>query len=162
MPLNIDVQQILLHMFNLVILFFGLYFILYKPVRTFMDNRLENYKKMKEKSEADRDEAAALKKEYEDKLKAAEDEISAMKKDAEEKVTKENSARIREAKAEAEQIIVKAKQTANDEHDRIIDNANAEIKDITMKAAEKLLMGEDVSDTYNRFLDDAERSLDEQ
>jgi len=32
MPLNINFQQILLHMFNFVILAFGLYMLLYKPV----------------------------------------------------------------------------------------------------------------------------------
>ena len=36
MPLNINFQQILLHMFNFVILAFGLYMLLYKPVTTAM------------------------------------------------------------------------------------------------------------------------------
>ena len=35
-PLNIDWQQILLHMFNLIILTGGLYFLLYQPVTAFM------------------------------------------------------------------------------------------------------------------------------
>ena len=33
LPLNIDIQQILLHMLNFVILAGGLYFILYAPVK---------------------------------------------------------------------------------------------------------------------------------
>lgn len=162
MPLNIDFQQILLHMLNLVILFFGLYFILYKPVRDFMDKRLSDYKQMKEDSVHDKEEAEAIKKEYEEKMAAADEEISAMKKEADEKISKENAARIKEAKTEAEEIIQRAKRTAEDEHERILENANAEIKDLAMDAAAKLLMGEDTSDTYERFLDDAERSLDEQ
>ena len=36
MPLNIDWQQILLHLLNFVILAGGLYFLLYKPVKNFM------------------------------------------------------------------------------------------------------------------------------
>ena len=36
MPLNINWQQILLHLLNLVILAVGLYLILYKPVKKFM------------------------------------------------------------------------------------------------------------------------------
>ena len=93
---------------------------------------------------------------------AVSNEISAMRKEADEKVSKENAARIKEAKQEAEEIIQRAKRTAQDERDRILENANAQIKDLAMDAASKLLMGEDVSDTYERFLDDAERSLDEQ
>ena len=44
MPLGIDFAQIFLHLFNVVILFGGLYFILYSPVKKFMDKREEYYK----------------------------------------------------------------------------------------------------------------------
>ena len=40
-PLNIDWQQILLHLLNFVILFAILYFLLYDPVKKFMDKRCE-------------------------------------------------------------------------------------------------------------------------
>ena len=40
MPLNIDFQQIFLHLFNFVVLFAILYFLLYKPVKNFMDQRV--------------------------------------------------------------------------------------------------------------------------
>ena len=43
MPLNIDWQQILLHLLNFLILFAGLYFILYKPVKKFMKKRADGY-----------------------------------------------------------------------------------------------------------------------
>ena len=45
LPLNIDIQQILLHMLNFVILFAVLYFLLYKPVKKFIDDREAEYKK---------------------------------------------------------------------------------------------------------------------
>ena len=43
-PLNINWQQILLHLFNFAILFAGLYFLLYKPVKKFMEKREKYYK----------------------------------------------------------------------------------------------------------------------
>ena len=43
--LGIDIQQILLHLLNFVILFTGLYVLLYGPVKKFMDSRIEEYKK---------------------------------------------------------------------------------------------------------------------
>ena len=58
LPLNINLQQIFLHMLNFVILTGGLYFILYNPVKKFMDQRTAHYAEM--------DKAAA------DKLAAAE------------------------------------------------------------------------------------------
>ena len=48
MPLNINLQQILLHALNFVILFGVMYFLLYKPVKSFMDSRKAHYEKMDE------------------------------------------------------------------------------------------------------------------
>ena len=45
-PLNIDWQQILLHVFNFVILVGGLYFLLYNPIRKFIAKREEHYRKL--------------------------------------------------------------------------------------------------------------------
>ena len=45
-PLNIDWQQILLHLFNFSILVGGLYLLLFKPVKNFMDKRAKHYQDM--------------------------------------------------------------------------------------------------------------------
>ena len=45
-PLNIDIQQILLHLVNFAILFIILYLVLYKPVKKFMVKREEYYANM--------------------------------------------------------------------------------------------------------------------
>jgi F-type H+-transporting ATPase subunit b len=46
LPLNIDIQQILLHLLNFTILFGILYFLLYSPVKKFMEKREQYYKDM--------------------------------------------------------------------------------------------------------------------
>ena len=43
LPLNIEIQQIFLHMLNFVILAGGLYFLLYKPVCAFINKRTEYF-----------------------------------------------------------------------------------------------------------------------
>ena len=68
LPLNIDIQQVLLHLLNFVILFAGLYFILYKPVRKFMDAREEHFKKLEEEAKGKVEEGEKAKEEYEQKL----------------------------------------------------------------------------------------------
>ena len=45
-PLNIDWQQILLHFFNFSILVGGLYLLLFKPVKRFMEKREKHYADM--------------------------------------------------------------------------------------------------------------------
>ena len=50
MPLNIDWQQILLHWMNLAILTGGLYFLLYDPVKRFMEKREAYYRSLDEEA----------------------------------------------------------------------------------------------------------------
>lgn len=162
MPLNIDITQILLHMLNLVILFFGLYMILYKPVLRFMQAREEKYKEDAEKAKENLEKSEQLKGEYEAKLREADSEIEELRKKSLERIDKNEQEKQAQARAEADEIILKAKENARREHDRIIANANSEIKGLVEEAAAKLTIGEDTSDAYEKFLDDAERSLDEQ
>jgi|GEM_PF-723354 len=57
-PLNIDWQQILLHLFNFSILVGGLYLLLFKPVKNFMDKRAKHYQDM-ENAAAERERTTA-------------------------------------------------------------------------------------------------------
>ena len=58
-PLNIDWQQIILHLLNFAILAGGLYFLLYRPVRKFMDQREEHYRQMENEAQQRLDQAKA-------------------------------------------------------------------------------------------------------
>ena len=66
MPLGIDFVQILLHFFNVVILFGGLYVLLYAPVVKFMDKRTEEIKTQQERAGAAEKAAAEKQAEYEE------------------------------------------------------------------------------------------------
>ena len=82
MPLNIDWQQILLHLFNFVLLFAILYFLLYKPVKKFMDDRTAYYKDIEDKANENFAQSEKTNAEYTEKLEKAEDEIAEEKKQA--------------------------------------------------------------------------------
>lgn len=60
-PLNIDWQQILLHLFNFAILAGGLYLLLYKPVKQFMEQREADYRKAHDAAQAAQAQAEQLK-----------------------------------------------------------------------------------------------------
>ena len=76
MPLNINLQQILLHALNFVILFGAMYFLLYKPVKDYMESRKAHYVKMDEDAKAALAEAEQTKAQYAEQLKAADEEIA--------------------------------------------------------------------------------------
>ncbi len=74
-PLNIDWQQILLHALNLVILIAGLYLLLFKPVKRFMDERTQKYQSMADDAAEKTRQAQALYADYQNRLKGADAEI---------------------------------------------------------------------------------------
>lgn len=151
MPLNIDIQQILLHMLNFAILFCALYFLLYKPVKKFMDNRNKYYEEIEEKTSKIVDEANELKATYEKKMEAADEEISALKSEAKAKSMAEAVKIKANAQKEAEQIISSAKAQAEISSENMVKSANNEICNLAEKAAEKLVI-ESTSEAYDSFL----------
>ena len=156
MPLNIDFQQIFLHLLNFVILFAILYFLLYKPVRNFMRKRVEYYQNMENTANENRARSEAAKAEYEEKLNAADDEITDMREKAQSKMKEDRAKRLEQAQEEANQIIEKARARATAEHDQIIESAQKEITEIVSEAAEKIIQSPEVSDSFDQFLDTVE------
>lgn len=151
MPLNIDIQQILLHMLNFAVLFGALYFLLYKPVKKFMDNRNKYYDEIEEKTSKIVDEANELKATYEKKMEAADEEINALKSEAKAESMAEATKIKANAQKEAEQIISSAKAQAEISSENMVKSANNEICNLAEKAAEKLVI-ESTSEAYDSFL----------
>ena len=136
MPLNINLQQILLHALNFVILFGAMYFLLYKPVKSFMDSRKAHYEKMDEDAKAVLAEAEKTKAGYEAQLKSADEEIARRQREANE-----------------------ALQHAVDERRAQAEQQAGEIAELMSAAAEKLVLSS-TSDAYDKFLDTAEERKD--
>ena len=151
-PLNLDWQQILLHLLNFVILFAILYFLLYKPVRNFMDKRKAAYQEMEDQANADRKEAESLKEEYAARLEEAEAEIAKMKRESFDAAEKRAKDITRNAETEAAEILSKARTQAEAERGRIIDEAGDQIKVLAKDAAKKAIF-DSTSDAYDSFLD---------
>jgi len=158
MPLGIDFMQIFLHLFNVVVLFGGLYILLYAPVKKFMLKREEHYKEMDEQAKAQLESADKLKEEYESKLQNVQDEITAQKKKASADLEDVRARSSRDAKREASRIIEEARKDAEKIRGSVVDDARREISKMIGEVAEKLLVEGTESSVYDAFLDDAERS----
>ena len=161
LPLNIDVQQILLHLLNFTILFAGLYFILYKPVRKFMDSREEYFKKLDDEAKGLVEESEKAKAEFENRLKTADSEINAKKEAAGTETFAERERIITAANGEAASILKKARDKAQSEHDRIINDAQKEIAQIVNEATEKIVLRSDL-DTYDEFVNASKKVEDDE
>ena len=153
MPLNIDWQQILLHWMNLVILVGGLYFILFEPVKQFMEKR-EAYYREKDQQAADKlEEAERIKAEYQAKLDAADEEIRLSRAKAQQAVQQSAEEQLSQAKAQAQQLLVHARAEAAHDRDQILRSSQRELRRLAAAATKKLALGQD---PFDQFLDLAE------
>ena len=157
MPLNIDWQQILLHLFNFIILFAILYFLLYKPVNEYMDKRTEYYKNLDDEARANLAESEKAREEYQKKLDAAEEEISARKKKAHKEIEEANAALIKHAEKKAEKIVADARKNIEYDRAKMLKEAQTEITDMVASAAEKLVAQSTTSQAFDQFLESAKR-----
>ncbi len=155
-PLNIDWQQILLHLFNFAILAGGLYLLLYKPVRQFMEKREAHYREMEEAAAQRKAEAEQLKADYEAKLQQAEVEIRERQEEARKAIQASTQQQLEEARQQAEEILTSARAAAERSREKAIEASKQELQDLAISVAEKLVLSSD-GDTFDQFLDLAER-----
>lgn len=161
MPLNIDIQQILLHMLNFVILFAVLYFVLYKPVRNFMDRRDEDFNEKNDRANRVMEEADSAKSAYEEKLSGIEDEIKSLREDARKKGVEEADAIREQARREADEILEDARRKAEQAKTAAVRSADNQIRAIAEQAAEKLVI-ESTAQAYENFIETVNRPAPEE
>ena len=159
-PLNTDWQQILLHFFNFSILVGGLYLLLFKPVKSFMEKREKHY--------ADMEAAAVAREKDTEALKAAmaqreadfdavlEEKRAAAAKEAEAFAQQQRDA----AKAQADKILSDAKDAAESERQKIVAEANREAVAIAEDAMEKLMAAQ-TAQAYDAFVNAAKEEQNE-
>ena len=139
MPLNIDYRQILLHIFNFLILAGGLSLILYKPVKKFIDARAKRFGDLETQSRESLEAAERMKAEYESKLAAADAEAAEIKRRAETEAAEEARKYVESARNEASQILREAEIAADDRREHLLESAQTDIGELIIGAAQKLL-----------------------
>ena len=152
MPLNIDWQQILLHWMNLAILTGGLYFLLFKPVKQFMEKREAHYRELDKQAEDKLAQAEQLRAGCQAKLEAAEDEIRQERARAQQAAAQAAQEQLDQAEEQARHIVAKAKAEAEQSKERAIRESQREMRDLAAKAAKKLA-AKPGADFFDQFLD---------
>lgn len=146
--------SILLHTANALILFAAIYFLLYKPVRKFLDGRslgiakaLADADEALKKSEAEY--ALAL-----EKNKGAQDEVGLILKSGAQQAKERAQSILDDAKAQAELIVEAAKKEAQD----ILSNAHEAMADeaaaLSVDIASKILSREIKLSEHRQLIDD--------
>lgn len=138
-PLNIDWQQILLHVFNFIILAGGLWLLLYKPVKDFMTKREKYYKDIDDSANEKAEKAKESERLYEERIAGAEKEIGEMKANAYKEAEKAAKACLEDAEDQKRKIIEDARTFAESEKKKIMQEANEEIEGLVAEAIDKMM-----------------------
>ena len=122
-----------------------------------MKKREEHYLEMQRSADEVLESATEAKDTYESKLRAADEEIAMKKKQAAEELEQLRRKKTKEAEEEASRILEDARSEGQAMRDQIVDSAKEQITDLMDEIARKALVNEDVSTTFDAFLDVAER-----
>ena len=139
---NLDAQLIfstLLMAAALLVLFFLMSYLLFNPARALLKDRQDRIAKDISDAKDDKENAAALKAEYESKLKNIDKEAEAILSEARQKALKNEQRIIEEAKEEARRIVKHAQEEALLEQKRAMDDVKKEIVAVAALMAQKVV-----------------------
>lgn len=154
-PLNIDWKQILLHLLNFAVLAGGLYLLLYKPVKEFMDKRQAYYRELEETAQRKLREAEEEAASGRQALQREREELLAQKAQTLQEAEQAAREHLERAKTQGDQIVAGARTAAKRAMDKAEADAQLRIKELTSAAVEKLVL-RSVGEAYDQFLDAAE------
>jgi F-type H+-transporting ATPase subunit b len=124
---------------NLIILYFILKRVLFKPVTQFMENRTNSIKNDLSSVEKGMAEAAALKEQYEGMLKDSRIEADKIVKAAHDRASAEYDGIIKSARQEASDILENANEELERERQQMLKEIRNQIAGLALAAASKVL-----------------------
>lgn len=139
---NLDPQLIhdtVLLMLSMLVMFTFLSYFLFNPVRAFLKKRQDKIQEEIDTAKQDKEDADALKADYDGKLKGIEKEAEAILSEARKKALQNEAKIIEEAKAEASRIIDRANRQAELEKKAAADDMKKEMIQIAALMAQKIV-----------------------
>ena len=151
--LHID-MNIVWTVVNLLLLFILLRIFLFKPVLGMIEKRKALIESTLSEADQKNADAASLKEQYESSLKDAKQESFQIMSDAKDRAQVQYNQIIDKANADAAQIVHQANAAAEADREKILKDAQAELAEVALAAASKLL-GTTVDAVANRAMLDA-------
>lgn len=139
---NLDPQLIhdaVLLMISVLVMFTFLSYLLFNPAREFLKKRQDKIRDDIDSAKKDKEEAAALKADYDGKIREIEKEAEAILSEARQKALKNEAKIIDEARKEASGIIERANRQAELEKKAAADDMKKEIIKVAALMAQKIV-----------------------
>ena len=144
------INDIVITGINIFILFFALSYLLFNPARDYLEKRRQKIAGDLETAKTSREDALALKAEYEGKLKEINKEAELILDDARKKAKRQEAEIVAEAKVEAGIILDRANHEIELEKKKALEDVKQEIVSIA-----SLIAGKAVAASMNVTIQDA-------
>ena len=161
---NLDPQLL----FDVVLVLIAVFFLflimsykLFNPARKLLQDRQKRIQDDIDNASNDREEAQALKAEYEAKLKNVDKEAEAILSETRQKAMKNEAKIIEEAKIEASRIIARAQEEAELEKKHAMDDMKQEVIQIASLMASKVGAANIDTNIQNSLVDETLREMGE-
>jgi F-type H+-transporting ATPase subunit b len=153
--LRLDIN-LLFTVINLLIIYFIVRKLLFKPIKAVIAKRQEEIDAQYEGAKETEEIALELKKKYEDSLSTVASEKAAVVNEARTKASAEYDRIVSDAKKEADRLLENAKKQADAEQEKSVRQAREQIAELVVAATAKVVasgQGQDADrELYNRFL----------
>lgn len=153
LPLGLDGMKILLHLLNFLILLIGVTFLLYKPVKKFIDKRQSEIETQYSKNESTKADAEELHNTYLSKMENATSEIMVLRDEAEKATHMIRENAISEASQKAEELIGKAEIESQEIKTETIKEIQSKVANVAVNIAKALLEREISVEENEKIID---------
>jgi len=151
--LGINPAFLLSQVVNFLILFAGLYFLLWKPILKMFDQRKERIQQGLEDAERAREERERAEAEFDKRLEEAAQERERIIARATDEAQEERKAMLAQAEQDAEKVLIEAGEEAESERERILEDLRGQVAVLAIAAANRLI-GEALDEERQRRLVD--------
>lgn len=139
---------------NILILYFFLKKILFKPVKNMIDSRQKEIDDMYSDAEKSQSDAATLKSEYEAKLEAANEESEEILKRATRRAQLREEEILAEANAKASRVLERAEEQVELEKKRAINEVKDEVSEMAINIAAAVIERDLKSEEHKELIDE--------
>lgn len=154
--------QIVLHIASILILFYFIARLLFKPVRDILQKRKDSIAKEYHFIKSEKQKVLTLEKEYKDKLANIDKEATQILEDARKRALEKERDIIKEADNEATRLMQRANTEIEREKEKVKDDIKTEIIDVAKILASKFVASSIDKQTSDRLLEETIQSIGEE
>jgi F-type H+-transporting ATPase subunit b len=152
--LGVDLITIGLHVLNVIVLYFVLRWLLYKPVLKFMKKREKSFAEKTENLDSREKELIQEKQQYDQKMSDAQTQAAAILTRSNEMARDHARELIDEAKETSRELVVRARKEIVIEKEQTQLEMKSEIVDMAVQIAEKVLKREVSKEDNKKIIDE--------